>query len=188
MTELYALGRVGDPARILIPGTLEQAERQLRADEVAVAVDEPGAWTIASGTAARRTQVVETLAGVEAALLAGIDDEREKRQMTVMTAGGAKKYVYNRKAAEAIDARGLVVGVLNALSLTDKARRFPFAQAEAAQTGEPISTVLTRYETALNVSAATIAAIEAKAQKAKRAVRAATTIAAKRAAANVTWS
>ena len=133
-------------------------------------------------------QAIQNTAKLEAALLAAIDAQRENLQMTVLTAGGAKKYVYNRKAVEAIDSRGLLVSVLNALSLVDKQKRFPFAQAEAALTGETLSSVLARYEAALNTSAAKVAALEATAQKAKRAVRAATTPVAKRAAANVTWS
>ncbi len=133
-------------------------------------------------------QYVEDPAKVEAQLLAAIDATREANQMAVLTAGGAKKYVYNRKAVEAIDGRGLIVTVLNALSLTDKQKRFPFAQAEAALTGEALSIVLGRYEAALNTSAAKIAQIEAIAQKTKRAVRAASTPAAKRSAAVVSWT
>lgn len=130
----------------------------------------------------------QPLADAEAMLLARIDADREARQMAVMTSGGAKKYVYNRKAVEAIDSRTLVQSVLNALSLVDRQKRFPFATAEASLTGETLSTVLARYEAGLNTSAAKVASIEAQAMKAKRAVRAATTLPAKVAAANIQWS
>lgn len=124
----------------------------------------------------------------EESLIAGIDAQREAKQMAVMTAGGAKKYVYNRKAVEAIDARGVLAATLNALSLTDKQKRFPFATAESALTGEQLSVVLARFDTAMVAASAKIAAIEAQAQRAKRAVRAASTMAAKQAAANVNWT
>jgi hypothetical protein len=138
-----------------------------------------------SGTAA---VTVMSAADYETWLLAKIDADREANEMQFLTPGGAKKYVYNRKAAEAIDARGLVVSLLNALSLTDKQKRFPYAQAEAALTGDALSVVLGRYEAAMNTSALKVAALEAIAIKAKRDVRAATSSAAKLAAAKVTWT
>lgn len=138
--------------------------------------------------AATRT-MIENAAKVEATLLPLVDTQRETFQMTVLTPGGAKKYVYNRKAAEAIAASGIVATVLNALTLVDKKRKYPFAYAESALTGDTLSTVLARFEAGMNTSAIENARIEAVAQKAKRDIKAATTVTAKRAAyAAINWS
>ncbi len=138
--------------------------------------------------APRAMAAIEPFVITEDVMLAQVDARREAMQMTVMTAGGAKKYVYNRKAVEAIDARGLLVATLNALSTLERKKRFPFASAESALSGEALSVVLARYDAAMTTSSTKIAAIEALAQKAKREIRAATTLAAKQAAANVQWS
>ncbi len=132
---------------------------------------------------------VQDLTSVDAVLLAAVDTQRETLQMTVLTPGGAKKYVYNRKAAEAIAASGIVATVLNALTLVDKKRKYPFAYAESALTGDALSAVLARFEAGMNTSAIENARIEAVAQKAKRDIKAATTVAAKRAAyAAINWA
>ena len=56
-------------------------------------------------------------------------------------------------------------------------------------TGELLTTVLARYDVGMNTSASENARIEAVAQKAKRDIRAAATIAAKRAAyAGINWN
>ncbi|WP_332797144.1 hypothetical protein [Sphingomonas sp. LB3N6] len=130
----------------------------------------------------------DVIVATEDSVLTQLDRERERAQMTVLTDGGAKKYVYNRKAVEVIDSRSLTVALLNALSLTDKQKRYPFAYAEMLATGDTLAVVLARFEAGLTASSAKIATIEAQAQKAKRAVRAAPTIAAKQAAAQVNWS
>lgn len=136
-------------------------------------------------------QWVEDPLKVEMALLPLVDVQREAMQMTVLTPGGAKKYVYNRKAAEAIQASGIVASLLNGLTLVDKKKKYPFAYAESALTGDTLSVVLARFEAGMNVSAIENARIEAVAQKAKRDIKAATTAAAKRAtyaAINWNWS
>jgi hypothetical protein len=122
-------------------------------------------------------------------LLALVDDARESMQMQSLTPGGAKKYVYNRKAQEAISAQGVLATVLNALTLVDKKKKYPFAYAESVVTGETLSAVLARFETGMTVAAAENARIEAVAMKAKRDIRAATTAAQKRAAyAAIAWT
>lgn len=135
------------------------------------------------------TAWVDDVAKIEAALLPMVDDRRETLQMTVLTPGGAKKYVYNRKAAEAIAASGIAATVLNALTLVDRKRKYPFAYAESVVTGDALAVVLARFEAGMNVSAIENARIEAVAQKAKRDIKAATTAAAKRAAyAAINWN
>ena len=132
---------------------------------------------------------VEDAAAVQALLLAQVDAKRELLQMTVLTPGGAKKYVYNRKAGEAIAASGILASLLNGLSLVDKKKKYPFAYAESALTGEPLSAVLGRFEGGMNASAAENARIEAVAQKAKRDITAAVSAAAKRAASlAINWA
>jgi hypothetical protein len=128
-------------------------------------------------------------AEVEDALLDGIDQIRESKQMAMLSAGGAKKYIYAQKALEAADAKTLLVATLNALSLVDRQKRFPFAQAEATLTGEAVTVVLARFDSGIAGSRAEVARLEAVAQKAKRAIKAATTAAAKRAAFDaVKWT
>ncbi len=135
------------------------------------------------------TAWVEDLAKIEATLLPLVDVQREAMQMTVLTPGGAKKYVYNRKAAEAIQASGIVASLLNGLTLVDKKKKYPFAYAESALTGDTLSAVLARFEAGMNVSAIENARIEAVAQKAKRDIKTATTAAGKRAAyAAINWN
>ena len=152
---------------------------------------DPRGFRVASGKVVKDSLVVpvETIEQLQARLLAAVDAEREKLQMTVLTDGGAKKYVYNRKAMEAIDARTIAASLLNGLGLSDKKKRFPFATTESMLTGELLTTVLARYDVGMNTSAAENARIEAVAQKAKRDIRAAATIAAKRAAyAGINWN
>lgn len=177
---LYRISGPDDQPRRKVNCPADQIKAQLAAGETYAEIN-----PMTDGIGA---VVIEILPVTEDSLLAQVDAGRETAQMTLMTAGGAKKYVYNRKAVEAIDARALVASALNALALTEKKRRYPFASAEAAITGEALSVVLARYDTAMTASSAKIAAIEAQAQKAKRDIRAATTIAAKQAASNVQWA
>jgi len=152
---------------------------------------DPRGFRVASGKVVKDSLVVpvETIEQLQARLLAAVDGEREKLQMTVLTDGGAKKYVYNRKAMEAIDARTIAASLLNGLGLSDKKKRFPFATTESMLTGEPLTAVLARYDVGMNTSASENARIEAVAQKAKRDIRAAATIATKRAAyAGINWN
>jgi hypothetical protein len=152
---------------------------------------DPRGFRVASGKVVKDSLVVpvEPIEQLQARLLVAVDAEREKLQMTVLTDGGAKKYVYNRKAMEAIDARTIAASLLNGLGLSDKKKRFPFATTESMLTGELLTTVLARYDVGMNTSAAENARIEAVAQKAKRDIRAAATIAAKRAAyAGINWN
>lgn len=152
---------------------------------------DPRGFRVASGKVVKDSFVtpVETIEQLQTRLLAAVDAEREKLQMTVLTDGGAKKYVYNRKATEAIDGRTIAASLLNGLGLSDKKKRFPVATMESILTGETLTAVLSRYDNGMNTSASENARIEAVAQKAKRDIRTAATIAAKRAAyAAVNWN
>ena len=83
---------------------------------------DPRGCRVASGKVVKDSLVVpvETIELLQARLLVAVDAEREKLQMTVLTDGGAKKYVYNRKAMEAIDARTIAASALNGLGLATK--------------------------------------------------------------------
>lgn len=133
--------------------------------------------------------IVEAIyaADVEASLISQIDTECERRVMLTMTRGGGKKYSYNRKAAEVETSKGVLPTVLNALSLVDRQKKYPFAAAEMALSGETLSAVLARFAAGTAVADSKVAAIEAAAVIAKRALRAATNLSAKRAAAVVAW-
>jgi hypothetical protein len=186
---MYAIGTIGGPVRLYIDGSYDEAVRQSHSGETVIECgNAAGAATMtASGTIQPVPPPVLTVAQVEAQLLDDIDDAREAQQMKLLTVGGAKKYVYSRKAVEVERSAGVVATLLDALSLTDRAAKYPYAAAEAALTGEKLSVVLARFTTGLK-SSGQVEALEAKAQVAKRAVRAAKTSDAKRAAAKVNWS
>ena len=128
------------------------------------------------------------LASLETRLLLKIDLESEEARMRVLTQGGAKKYIYMKKDAEYRDYTGLLISVVNALSLIDKRKRFPFAMAEVDLSGDSLATVMTRFEIGINNSIGELARVEALAQRTKRAIRTATTVSGKKAAAQVIWS
>lgn len=121
-------------------------------------------------------------------LLDQIDDRRETEQMKYLTTGGAKKMVYTQKAAERKDYRALGSAAIALLNLTAQRTRFPAAFAEVDMTGDTLAVVMARFETGENNSNAKVYKLEAIAQKAKLAVKAATTEAAAIAAANPNWT
>ncbi len=140
-------------------------------------------WSTATKT------MIENPGKIEKVLLAQVDAKRETSQMLVLTNGGAKKYVYNRKDNEASKSSGVLASVLNALSLTDKQKNYPAATKETMLTGELLSVVLLRFQAGMAISANEVDRIEAIAQVGKRAIKAATTAADKRAAfAAINWN
>jgi len=120
--------------------------------------------------------VVETPIEAQARMLNTIDDEREERMMAVLTTGGAKKYEYANKAREVRDYRTLpgatVALLLTAANLAGTQERFAWAMAEAADTGDTLEAVITRYEGAMRRTAID-RKVAARAQKLKRAISAA---------------
>jgi hypothetical protein len=122
------------------------------------------------------------LADMEARLLAEVDRKREKLRAAVMTQGVGQSYAYAQKATEVYDYRNIVGALLASLTAPQRTARYPFAMAEATATGDTLATVITRFESGMATSRGRIAAVEAAATKAKRAIRAATTSAAKQAA------
>lgn len=119
---------------------------------------------------------------LEARLLAEVDHERERLRAAVMTQGEGQSYAYAQKAQEVYDYRNVVGTLLATLTVPQRTARYPFAMAEASATGDTLATVIARFETGMATSRIRIAAVEATATKAKRAIRAAATSAAKQAA------
>lgn len=122
------------------------------------------------------------LKDMEARLLAEVDQEREKLRSAVMTQGVGQSYAYAQKAQEVYDYRNVVGSLLATLTVPQRTARYPFAMAEASATGDALATVIARFESGMETSRSRIAAVEAAATKAKRAIRAAATSAAKQAA------
>jgi len=129
-----------------------------------------------------------TLGQLEASLLDQVDDKREALMMTVMTSGGAKKTEYAEKAGEVRDYRNTLGSILAALSTIDQRKRFPWAMAEVDQTKDTLAVVIARFEAGATASRTPAAKYAAIAQVGKRAIRTASTAAAKRAAfAAINW-
>ncbi len=142
------------------------------------------------------TLTVQSLQEAETSLVDQVKVEGERRRMLVMSPGGSKKTVYSMKQSE-VDAWNELGSTLAtaltaflALSVTKQKRRFRFALIEAAIRGEanPASAIarFAAGSDSANVEAARIEAIE---QAAVTAIKAATTIAGKRAAyAAINWN
>lgn len=137
--------------------------------------------------------MAEDLAKVRAVLLASVKSDAEQRKMTFLSAGGAKKAEYAQKAAEVsfYDSLGgslsTILAALALLSPAQKQAKFGYATADAAANGEPtIVNAIARFRGGMEGSNK-VPAIAAAEAKACAAIKAATTIAAARAAAAVTW-
>ena len=129
------------------------------------------------------------LADAQAALIARVDARREAMRAAVMTPGAGQSYAYAQKAAEVADHRRIDVANLAALDAAALTWRFPFAMAEAAASGDDLATVIDRFDAGMALSRSEIARVEAVACAAKRAIRAAVTIADKQAAfAAIDWT
>jgi hypothetical protein len=151
-----------------------------------VAVDAPADYATTLYTWDGSAFVVD-LGALRAAALATIDDQREANQMRYLTVGGAKKWVYAQKAKEAADYGSLTTAAINLIGLVDRQKRWPFAMAEVSASGDTLAVVMARFQSGLSTSQAKVAAAEATAMVAKRAVAVASTRASIAAAANPTW-
>lgn len=128
----------------------------------------------------------QDLAQAEAELLAAVDRQRERMRAAVMTQGVGQSYAYAQKANEVYDYRNIVGSLLATLTVPQRTARYPFAMAEVTATGDTLATVIARFEAGMASSRSRIAAVEAAAVKAKRAIRAASTATTKRAAYQAT--
>ncbi|TCQ04117.1 hypothetical protein [Sphingomonas sp. PP-CC-3A-396] len=144
------------------------------------------------------TLTIQTPAEVEATLVDQAKSEGERRRMLVMSPGGSKKTVYSLKQSEVDSWNDLGSTVATALaaflglSLIKQKRKFRFAMAEAAFRGEANpAAAIARFAAGSDAANAEAARIEAIEQAGVTAIKAATTIAAKRAAytaINWNWS
>jgi hypothetical protein len=135
----------------------------------------------------------EDVAKVRAQLLLGVKAEAEARKMAFLSPGGAKKAEYAQKHAEVAfwdSLGGTITAALTAFGLLTSAARqakFPYALADAAAFGETgIQAAIERFRVGMQGSSK-VPAIAAAEAKACAAIKAATTIASARAAANVSW-
>jgi hypothetical protein len=120
-------------------------------------------------------------------LLAQVDNGREAARRPAMTQLFGQSFVYAEKAREVTDYRCVPANVLATLTLPARRARFPFAMAEAEATGDTLAVVITRFEAGASANRQVIAKVDATAIKAKRAIRAATTLTTMKAAAAVDW-
>lgn len=135
----------------------------------------------------------ESAAKVQAVLLSDIKQEAERRKMAVMSPGGAKKSEYAEKRAEVANydrlsgVLGSVLAAVNALTESQKQSMFGHAMADAAAFGDNIPAAIARFRVGMS-SASAFPRIAATEAKVCAAIKAATTVAAKRAAASsVVW-
>ncbi len=137
---------------------------------------------------------IEDPVRAEQILLTLIKGEAERRKMSFLSAGGAKKAEYAQKAAEVsfYDSLGgslvTILAALNALTAAQRRAKFGYALADAAAFGEPtITNAIERFRSGM-ASSDKVPAIAAAEAKACTAIKAATTAVAKRtAAAAVNW-
>lgn len=164
---------------------------------------EPGTQGIATGTRQAltprlgdlRTEAWDWEAGAWSCCLealrdrlcAAIDAERKRRGNALLTPGQSVNLGYARKGAEATDYFSLSSGALAALDGPARTARWPWLAAEVTAGGGTLAEVAARVRDSMNSSEATIRTIDARAVVAKRAVRAAVTETAIRAAAAVDW-
>ncbi len=136
---------------------------------------------------------VDDIAKVREQLLSDVKAEAESRKMTFLSAGGAKKAEYAQKAAEVSfydSLGGNLTAILASLALLNTGQRqakFGYSLADAAAFGEPtIVNAIERFRSGM-AGSNKVPAIAAAEAKACAAIKAATTIAAARAAAAVSW-
>jgi hypothetical protein len=158
----------------------------------------PGIWRLRAVGKYRgeRTLTIQTVQETEATLVDQAKTEAERRRMLVMSPGGSKKTVYSLKQSEVDNWNDLGSTVATALtaflalSVIKQKRKFRFALAEAAFRGEANpAAAIARFAAGSDAANAEAARIEAIEQAAVTAIKAATTIAAKRAAyAAINWN
>ena len=132
--------------------------------------------------------MIENAALVEAQLLARVKAEAERRKMLAMSPGGAKKAEYAEKRAEVAawdslaTAPAAILAAFNALPREVRESRFGHVLADAAAFGDTPAAAIARFRAGMGKAAAlrTVSALEARTCA---DVRAATSIAGKRAAA-----
>lgn len=144
----------------------------------------------------KRTLTIQTPAEVEVTLVDQAKTEAERRRMLVMSPGGSKKTVYSIKQSEVDNWNDLGSTLTTSLTaflglpVIKQKRKFRFAMAEAAFRGEANpAAAIARFAAGSDAANTEAARIEAIEQAGVTAIKAATTIAAKRAAyAAINWN
>jgi hypothetical protein len=138
-------------------------------------------------------EITEIPAAVEAQLIALIKLEAERRKMLLASPGGYKKAEYAAKEREvaAWDALGTtpdaILAAFGLLPAVQRATRFAYAMAAVDRFGGTPAAAIARFRAGITRSAL-IPRLAAEEEHACLAIRAATTVAAKRAAyAAVLW-
>ena len=136
-----------------------------------------------------RVSIVRTLADEQAYLIGEVKTLAAQKKMTAISPGTAKPEEYRLKAPEIAASANLVAGVLNALTATQAAAQFPTAASEARCSGEPLATVLAGYRDGSAGSDAEVRRLSSIEHTAVKRIKAAKTIADKRAAyAAINWN
>lgn len=136
---------------------------------------------------------VENAAKVEAVLIAAVKDEAEQRKMLMATPGGMKKAEYAEKRAEVLAWKALgtsvgsILAAFNLLPMATRQTRFAHALDDSAEFGDTPADAIARFEAGMTRAAPTTR-ISAREARTCARIRAATTIAGKRAAAaSLVW-
>lgn len=139
------------------------------------------------------TAWVDDIAKVREQILNDVKAEAESRKMVFLSPGGAKKAEYAQKAGEVsfYDSLGgtviVIIAAIGGMTAAQRQAKFGYALADAAANGEPtIAAAIERFRSGMT-GASKVPAIAAAEAKACAAIKAATTIAAARAAAAVSW-
>lgn len=163
------------------PGTMGNAEG-VRSAEIPRPLDvRVETWDWDAGA------IVPLLDAWRARLLAQVDAERIIRLAPPVTAGEPIQYVYSAKAVEAYNYTTLMAAQVPTMTPEQLAATFPWLAAEAAQLGITIAEQVARVAAARAAADTRMQRIEALAQRAKSAIRAAETLEQMQAAAAVEW-
>lgn len=186
-----AIYRIADGSLVLIgPDSTPVRTGQKSVKLPAGYSDATYTWDVATKT------MVEAPGKVEDMLIGQVKTEAERRRMLVMSPGGSKKTVYSMKQSE-VDAWNdlgstLATALTAFLGLTvlKQKRKFRFAMAEATLRGEANpAAAIARFGAGSDAANAEAARIEAIEQTGVAAIKAVTTVSAKRSAyAAINWA
>ena len=155
---------------------------------------------------ATKRMMYEVPALVEAVLVGKVKSTNEALVKTAYSQNYGKQKKYSRKQQEVLDFRaltpalGTLTDVLSAplsafvpnfasIAAAPRRKKFRFAMAQAAKRGVPVDVIIAEFEGAIETNEDRVANWEAVELEAIRAIKAATTAAAKRAAyAAINWN
>ncbi len=130
-----------------------------------------------------------TTAEVEDGLVKSVKSTAARKKMRAMSPGTSKPEEYRLKAPEIAASANVLAAVLNSLTAANALKQYPTAAIEAKCSGEPLATVLERYRSGASGSDPEIRRLSAIEHTAVARIKAAKTIAEKRAAyAAINWN